>query len=337
MVMVTQNSAQEIEQYIKDNPDPKVKDEPKPEVKADGTDDPKAAKESVEDDEIPEWVTRLGITKQQHEGITEVIKRGVDRKHRQMKEAEEFAASQYNEKRLAEERAERAERERDEARKAVEPPKKEAEEPKREAFADDKAYQDALIDWRVDQRLKAREAEEAKNRQKEREQQVMEAAKERVAKAIELVPDFEEVTGEANDIIPSHIAAYMQESELFPELAYHFAQHPEDLKKIAAMPARTYSDLLRVGVAMDKIESNIQPFSKEKATTNGDKPSTNGHRPSDTGQVPSQPRAAAPVIQPLSVGSASQVEKPLDRMNYAETRAKWERDHRKDLSRRSRH
>jgi hypothetical protein len=103
------------------------------------------------------------------------------------------------------------------------------------------------------------------------------------------------------------------------------------------MPARTYSDLLKVGVALDKIESNIQPFSKEKAQ-NGATPSTNGSKPSsDTGTVPSQPRAAAPVIQPLNVGSSSQVEKDPRRMSYAETRAKFEKEKGINLSRRSRH
>ncbi len=330
MVMHVVNSAGEIAQYLKDkNPEPEVKEEPK-EAQAE-------AKEPEKAEEEHDFAKELGLTPDQHKRMTEIIKKEVGKKHRQAKEAEEFAAAQYNEKRLAEERAERAERERDEARKAAEPAKKEAEEPKREAFADDKAYQDALIDWRVDQRIKLREQEDAKERQKAKEAQIMADASERIAKARELVPDFDEVVSAADDIIPSHIAAYMQESEMFAELGYHFAQHPEDLKKLADMPARTYSDLLKVGVALDKIQSNIQPFASAKADTNGAKPKSNGVAETETGTVPSQPRAAAPVIQPLSVGSGSQVEKPASRMNYAETRAAWERDHRKDLSRRSRH
>ncbi len=332
MVMQTMNSAQEIEKLTKENAPPETKDEPKAESKAEAKSEDKA-----EDDEIPEFAKRLGLNAEQHKSITEIIKKEVGKKHRQAKEAEEFAAAQYNEKKLAEERADRAERERDEARKASEPAKKEAEEPKREAFADDKAYQDALIDWRVDQRFKAKEAEDAKERQKAKEAQIMAEAGERIAKARDLVPDFDEVVGSADDIIPNHIAAYMQESEMFAELAYHFAKHPDDLAKLSAMPARTYSDLLKVGVALDKIESNIQPFASAKADTNGVKPRTNGSAEHDTGSVPSQAKASAPVIQPLSVGSSSQVEKPESRMNYAETRAKWEREHGKSFARRSRH
>jgi hypothetical protein len=337
MVMQTENSAQEVERYIKENAPEAKPEQKKEEAKAEKTE---AKPEKTEEgDEIPEWVTRLGITPQQHEGITEVIKRAINRKHAQAREAEEFAAAQYNEKRLAEERAERAERERDEARKAAQPPKKEAEEPKREAFESDEAYRNALIDWRVDQKLKDREAEETKQREKERQDRIMSEASARIAKARELVPDFDEVVAGADDIIPSHIAAYMQESEMFAELGYHFAQHPEELRKLAELPSRTYSDLLRVGVALDKIQSKIQPFSSEKAYTNGTKPSSsNGaSAESDTGTVPSQPRAAAPVIQPLNGSSASQVDKPASRMNYDETKADWQKRNGRDLSRRSRH
>ncbi len=332
MVMQVQDSAGEIAEAIK----AQTPEEPKEEAKSSGTDDAKETQKEDED-ETPEWVTKLGITPDQHKGLTEVIKRSVDRKHRQMKEAEEFAKSQYEERKLAEERADKAQRELEETRKAVEPPKKEAEEPKREAFPDDKAYQDALIDWRVDQKFRQREAEDAKAREKARQDSIMAAASERIAAARELVPDFDEVVGAADDIIPSHIAAYMQESEMFAELGYHFAQHPEDLRKLGEMPARTYADLARVGVALGKIESNIQPFSKEKAP-NASKASTNGHGPSsDTGTVPSQPRAAAPVIQPIGAGSSSQVEKPASRRDYAEERAHFTKTHNPNLLKRARH
>ena len=40
--------------------------------------------------------------------------------------------------------------------------------------------------------------------------------------AREYVADFDEVVGSVNTQVPSHIAAYMQESEMLPELGYHF-------------------------------------------------------------------------------------------------------------------
>lgn len=341
MVMVVQNSAGELEEYTTGkSPDrPELKSTPKDEPKTEPKVEAKTEAKTEEKDEEQDYAKRLGLSAEQHKSMTEIIKREVGKKHRQIKEAEEFAAAQYNERRLAEERAESATRELEEARKASQPAKKDIERPDRTKFTDPDLYEDALLAWNRAEAIKEYEEKQAKEREETRKAQILEAASQRIKKAIELVPDFAEVTGAADDFIPSHIAAYMQESEMFAELGYHFAQHPEDLNKLASMPARTYSDLVRVGVALDKIESTLSPFAAPAKATNGATPkTTNGSQPNpDTDSVPSQPRAAAPVIQPLSAGSGTQVEKPAARMNYEETRAAWERTHRKDLSRRSRH
>lgn len=296
------------------------------------------------DDETPEWVKRLGITPDQHKGITEVISKAINKKHGQAKEAEEFAEQVYNERVLAERRAEQLEREVNRLKAQQPQPKAdpEADKPKRENFQTDEAFRDAMDDWRVDQKFKEREAKEAKAREDARQQEILEAASARVAKAREVVPDYDEVVDDVDAPVPNHIAAYMQESELFAELGYHFAKHPEDLKRLASMPARTYADLARVGVAIGKIESTLKPFSASATAiekVNGDKPSpTNGVQPSsDTGQAPSSARAAAPVIQPLNVGSDSQVEKPVGKMTYAEAKADWEKKHGRNLRLRQRH
>lgn len=340
MVMVVQDSKGELQEYLTgkspdrpelDNEKPKPKEEAKSEAKPEAKAEPKD-----EEDETPEFVKRLGLTPEQHKGVTDAFKLAINKKHRQAKEAEDFAAAQYNERRLAEQRAETAERERDEAKKAVQPAKKEAEPPKREDFPTQEAYEDARVDWRADQRIKVRDEEAAQAAEKARVGKVMDQARARIATAISLVPDYEEVTGNAHEEIPSPIASYMQESELFAELGYHFAKNPEDLAALSAMPMRTYSDLVRLGVALDKIQSNIQPFASAK--TNGDKPkSTNGAHADETGTVPSQPRAAAPVIQPLNVGSTSLVEKSADKRTYVEERAHYTKTHNPNLLRRSRH
>lgn len=293
------------------------------------------------DDETPEWVKRLGITPDQHKGITEVIQKAVNKKHGQAKEAEEFAETVYNERVLAERRAETLERELNRLKAQQPQPKAdpEADKPKRENFQTDEAFRDAMDDWRVDQKFKEREAKAAKEREDARQQEILEAATARVAKAREVVADYDEVVGEVDTPVPNHIAAYMQESELFAELGYHFAKHPEDLKRLAGMPARTYADLARVGVAIGKIESTLKPFSAEaEKVIDGIKPSpTNGATPSDTGSAPSPARAAAPVIQPLNSGSDSQVDKPVGKMTYAEAKADWEKKHGRNLKLRQRH
>ena len=335
MVMVVENSAAEIARVTGNNVEP-PKEEPKEEAKAEAKPEPK---EEREDDEAPDFAKQLGLTAEQHKTITDIIKREVGKKHRQAKEAEEFAAAQYNERRLAEERAEKAQRDLEEARKALQPAKDEPKRPDRTKFDSPDAYEDALLAWNRAESIKEYAEEQRKEREKARQEQIVAEATARINAAREIVPDFDEVVAAADDIIPSHIAAYMQESDMFAELGYHFAKHPEDLKRVADMPSRTYSDLLRVGVALDKIQSNIQPFAKAAKASNGSQPSpTNGASAEvDTGTVPSQPRAAAPVIQPITVGSATQVDKPANRRTYEEERAYFEKTHRRDLTRRSRH
>lgn len=297
------------------------------------------------EDETPEWVKRLGISADQHKGITEVIQKAIGKKHGQAKEAEEFAEQVYNEKVLAERRAEALEREINRL-KAQQPPPKvdpEADKPKRENFETEEKFRDAMDDWRVEQKFRAREEEARKQREAERQQAILEAASARVAKAREVVEDYDEVVGAVDTEVPSHIAAYMQESEMFAELGYHFAKHPEDLKRLSGMPARTYADLARVGVAIGKIESTLKPFGPAadagaKATNGAQPSSADGAKPSpETGSAPSPARAAAPVIQPLNVGSDSQVEKPVGKMTYNEAKADWEKKHGRKLSLRQRH
>ena len=350
MAMTVMNSAGEIAEYttgkapdrpelIADNTRRGIKSVPA-EVKVEPSSE---ESKGADDDSVPEFAKKLGLSAEQHSSVTELIKREVGKKHRQAKEAEEFAASQYNTKILAEERAEKAERELTRLRTEGQTVKPTAEgvEPKRENFADDKAYFEALTDWKVDLKFKARADDEAKQRETARQEEIMSAARSRISKASEIVSDFQEVVGAVDTFVPSHIASYMQESEMLAELGYHFAKNPDDLKALAAMPSRTYADLVRVGIAIDKIESKLEPFaaSVAKPKTNGIKPSSsNGAKPSDdTGLLPSQPRVAAPVIQPLNVGSGSQVDKPASRMNYAEARADFEKRNRRDFSRRSRH
>jgi hypothetical protein len=271
-----------------------------------------------------------GLTPAQKRELTLKMQSAIGKKHRALKDAEEFAAEQYNERRLAEQRAEQYQREAERLKAQVPEPKK-LEEPKRESFKTEQEYQDARVDYRAELRFQEKEAERVKAVEAERQAGIIAMAKERVAKAIALVPDFTEVTQAIDTEVPNHIAGYMQESEMFPELGYHFAQHPEDLRRLASLsPAKGL-------VELGKIESRLTPFSdlhgKEAGKANGDKPS----KPStETAPEPSKPRIAAP-IKPLSAGSTTQVEKPASERTYAEERAYWERTHKAPLSRRQRH
>jgi len=318
-------------------------------------------KEDVKEDPADDIEGEDGYTPRQKREFSAAMLKSIGKKHREKLEAEEFAADQYNQRRLAEQRAENLERQLEELRKqqptkAAEPPK-ELIRPRKEDFETQEAYEDALLAHgrALDRAEREREqAEEAARKEQERRAEVIKAATERLQKAAELVPDFQEVTEAADLKVPGHIAGYMQESELFAELGYHFAKHPEAMERLAKLsPAKA---LVEVG----KIESTLKPFSKDGAATSSEKAS-NGHEPSSKTESASQTAAngkgagpnqtessqsaagpsqksRAPVIRPLGSDSVSQVERDPSQMSTREVIEKWKRDNpRTNLGLRKRH
>jgi hypothetical protein len=310
----------------------------------------KEANDDVEGDD--------GLTPRQKREWTAAMLKSVGKKHREKLEAEEFAASQYNERVLADKRAENAERERETFKAELAKLKQSAKpdpgaEPVRANFETDKAFADAMIDWRVDQKFKAKEAEVVEQRQRTIQQNT-EASLQR---AMDLVPDFEEKTQAAELNIPGHIVHLMQESGLFAEFGYHFAKNPDDLAKLVITTPN------KIKVEFQKIEGKLTPFASRTAAgadgkANGQKPSAsetesassttaasgNGADPSrnqtesaQSGAGPSKPRGTAPVITPLSTGGASQVEKDSREMSTREMIDTWQKKNQRNLALRKRH
>jgi hypothetical protein len=266
-----------------------AKPEAKPEAKA------AEAKPEAEDD-LDDVEGEDGLTARQKRELSAKMLKAIGKKHRQVKEAEEFAADQIRLARAAERRAEEAERELNKTRAATKP-EPEAVEPVRENFATETEYIDAKIQWGVDQGIAKREAERAESQRRS-------TVAAQLAKAAGLVPDFEAVTS-ANLNWPGPVAQYMRDSDMFAELGYYFAKRPAELEKIAAMHP------LKQLVAIGKIESTLQPFGSRSPASDpepsGEKPETNGKgdkpAPStDTGFSPSKARSDAPVIKPLNDG-----------------------------------
>jgi hypothetical protein len=291
----------------------------------------KASEDDPDDVEGPD-----GLTPREKRDLTAKMQAAIGKRTRALREAEAFAADQYNQRRLAEQRAEQLEREINRFKAQLEGDKPAepvvAAKPDRKNFETDDAYQDAVIDWKVEQRVKADREAAAQQAEAQRQAEMLAQAKARIERAKELVPDFAEITGAVDKVVPAHIAGYMQESELFAEIAYHFAQHPEDLDRVAAMtPARS---LVEIG----KIESKLSPFAPAAKVENGDKPSkSNGAKPStETGSAPSKPRVSAPII-PINSGSAVQVEKAASERSLEDEKAAFQKRHGINFGKRQRH
>ena len=283
-----------------------------------------------------------GLTAEQRQELTAKMQKAIGKKHRALREAEEFAAAQYNTAQLAQRRAQELEAELAKLRGSKPQQQEQTQQapakPDRKDFATESEYIDAMIQFGVDQRLAAQREQQAKEEAERKMQEIRDAAVARIEKARELVPDFDDVVGDVDLEVPPAVAGYMQRSDMFAELGYHFAKNPDVLVSLAKLPPD--EQLVKIG----KIESTLQPFAPAKAQndTQSSTQQSNGKpttAPSETtGAAPSKARGnAAPVITPLDgAGSAGHQKDPAD-MNIRETIQDWQRKHGTNLSRRQRH
>ena len=253
-----------------------------------------------------------------------------------MKEAEEFAAAQYSERKLAEDRAAHLQAQLDAVKgKQVETKKEEIKKPVRQDYATESEYIDASIQYGVDEGLRKKAEADAQDAVQRAYDEMLATAKGRIAKAIEIVPDFADVTGAADIEVPPAVAGYMQESEMFAELGYYLAKNPDVVVSLAKLTPRHQL------VKIVKIETTLQPFSKTTEKTKDDDKSskavTETSKVSDmTGLSPSKARNTAPVIQPLSTIGSTVEKDPVD-MNIRETISDWQKRNNANLAMRKRH
>lgn len=282
-----------------------------------------------------------GITPRQKRELSAKMVKAIGKKHRQMMEAEEFAAAQYSEKRMAEERAANLQRQIDELKAKSAPAEKQEVKPKpeRQNFGTEGEFIEALTDYKVGEALAAKAKQDAEKEEQERQAAILEAASARIGRALELVPDFREVTEAIDEEVPPAVSSYMQESEMFAELGYFFAKNPAELRAIQKM--KPVAQLVAVG----KIEAKLQPFAKASSdaavkTNDGATPSNDGKAkatPSEeTGFSPRQAREAAPVIKPIN-GEGTALEPDVSAMSTREQIQDWQRKNKANFGLRKRH
>lgn len=245
--------------------------------------------------------------------LTEHARRVIGKKHRRMKEAEEFATSEGRRALTAERRAEALERELNDlkgGKSGQGPAADDGDEPKPEDFKTVGEYAKALTRYEVGKAAKG--AREAGQRQSAEAQQQAEAEAigaafiERRKEFEKAHPDFEAVLEDSELIIPDAGLQYIAESEIGPELAYFLAQpgNKETAERLSKLSPR------RVIAELGKLEARLEEAAKAK-------------EPSKV--PPAQPtrqvsRAPAP-IQPLSGDAATPVQKDPSQMTFQELHA----------------
>lgn len=303
---------------------PEVKAEPKaePEAKEVKADDKAEAKTEPAADDADDVEDGEGITTRQKRELSAQMLKAIGKKHRQMKEAEEFAAHQYRERQQAERRTNELE---EEARRNRPQQAQEPVEPARENFGTEGEFIKASIKWGVDVGIREREAQ----MRVEANQTRLRAS---LTKAQELVPDFREVTQNAKYDVPGPVAEYMKESDMFAEIGYHFAKNPSVLGRLISLTP------VRQLVELGKIEATLQPFGKpaKEVPEAGEEPKATKASTTDTGFTPSKARSDAPVIKPLTGGEGS-VEPDVRTMDIRQSIEHYQKTQKVNLHARKRH
>lgn len=185
---------------------------------------------------------------------------------------------------------ERAERNREEAEhwKAIALSGKPAEAPKpiqtdsshapsQDQYETHAEWVEALTDWKLENKLKEREARE----QSTKIQQSWETKK---AEARQELPDFDDVIADMDEAPAPVVLAVMNESAHTAKIAYHLAQHPEDLRRINRLSPPA------AALEVARIEAR---FDTKKESAPATKPVSKAPRPPSPVNAPSAPKPSS--------------------------------------------
>lgn len=255
-------------------------------------------------------------------------KRAVNKKHAEMKEAQEavaeaerFAETQFNERKLLEQRTAAQEERIRELEAKIQPPAVEKTKP----TIDDKnadgsfkyrdtagnvnwdLYTDDKADFAAEAKLKERDAKQAEERAAQEREAHVERIKVNAEATRKEHPDFDQVMakvqGTEADRVPQFVLNYIYESENSAGVAYYLATHPDESQKIAKLPP------IRGIKELGKIEDSLvkpSPTTKETPVVQG---------------ATHKPGAPPPPITPLSGSGNGTVNTDPSKMSYKELRA----------------
>lgn len=152
--------------------------------------------------------------------------------------------------------------------------------PKREAFQTEQAYQDALIDHRVERKIAERE-------QQQHLVKTQTVFEDREDEARTKYADYEKVVRDDDLRITPYMAETIMESNLGPDIAYHLGKNPKEADRIAGLSPLTQAR------EIGKIEASLQANPPEaKKVSNAPEPiAPVGTRASTQKYDPSDPRS----------------------------------------------
>lgn len=290
----------------------KLDDSGKPAVK-DTRAEPSASKPKTEpsEDDLPERARKV-----------------IGNKHRQMKEAEEFAELQRRLRLDAEKRVKDLEAELAGKAKPKEDPKPsraEGDKPKPEDYPNVAEYTDALTDWKLDQRDKQRTQKQADDAETSRQTKAAQSWQKRLDAYREEYPEFDDlIAGSplAKQELPNRVIGAIQESDVGPQLLRHLAETPADWAALRELNADKAIKFL------GRLEAKLEaPKEKDPDPTEVKKdPPKDEPKPDPAKNV-----SKAPPPTDTSVGSGEPIEKDPSKMSTQEYLA-WKRAQRRAAS-----
>lgn len=117
---------------------------------------------------------------------------------------------------------------------------------------DDPEYVSKLVEAEISKREQERVAQ---MRQQEQQKVAQTEANDRIAKVRETLPDFDEVVGNSDIVLPEDVHAELAASEVGLQIAYELAKNPEMAEKLTRLtPAGRQRELLKMEL---RIESQV--------------------------------------------------------------------------------
>jgi hypothetical protein len=200
-----------------------------------------------------------GLSPEDYALLTEKQRTAVNKRHRAMKEADEFAEEQYRGRRAAERRAEELEQ-RLQALEKGKPTPEPSQEPTQAQFTNEKGefdpfgYAKALAKWSADEAVKADRVEQAKLNKQAQEARSYQEYLGRVKASTKDIKDWQEVAESAADMTVSGVlTGYLREADAPGPLLYHLAQNPEVLERLNALPTiKAISEMAKLELSLTK-------------------------------------------------------------------------------------
>ena len=137
------------------------------------------------------------------------------------------------------------------------------EEPKPEQFTDMYEYQQALVDYRVEQKFYDEKQKQVQAKVEAQRQQVIDTWAKRVESAKTEMPDFEAMVGSADVVVSNEVRDAIFESDVGPQVLYHLAENPEIAEKLQGM---TVTSALRT---IGKLEAQFEKAEPQTKTVVG--------------------------------------------------------------------